>query len=299
MEDLTPQERFDQLLAFLEDPDKHSYTRTGHNRRFPIDSITFPSLDLEDLVFLPGRRHRAGLVNDFRQEAIEVMLSDMFRDRLLRGNQKTGDIVIEQPEEFVLPVAAVIHTVRDYRAKSLSAFRSHTYDGELSPFDELRMAWNDLWPAFKKVVKVALKNRLIRPDRLVGFNPQKGAELLPQEKREIGGILGELLKIQAKCFEKVNKKEIKEMEKEIKRNFVMGGHKSYYLLKALQKVKIILVSTLPDYYAVNVFKLRTARAVNDAIQEASRIAGSDAKVWVIPHGNLTLPVMRQAVEVTA
>jgi len=94
-------------------------------------------------------------------------------------------------------------------------------------------------------------------------------------------------------------KDIKDMEKEIKRNFVMGGHKSYYLLKALQKVKIILVSTLPDYYAVNVFKVKTARAVNDALQEAFSIAGSDAKVWVMPHGNLTLPVMSQTVEVTA
>jgi nickel-dependent lactate racemase len=94
-------------------------------------------------------------------------------------------------------------------------------------------------------------------------------------------------------------KEIRDMEKEIKRNFVMGGHKSYYLLKALQKVKIIFVSTMPDYYAVNVFKLKTARAVNDAVQEAFSIAGSDAKVWVMPHGNLTLPVMRTTVEVTA
>ena len=94
-------------------------------------------------------------------------------------------------------------------------------------------------------------------------------------------------------------KEIKDMEKEIKRNFVMGGHKSYYLLKALQKVKIIFVSTMPDYYAVNVFKLKTARAVNDAVQEAFNIADSDAKVWVMPHGNLTLPVMRTTVEVTA
>jgi nickel-dependent lactate racemase len=94
-------------------------------------------------------------------------------------------------------------------------------------------------------------------------------------------------------------KEIKDMEKEIKKNFVMGGHKSYYLLKALQKVKIIIVSTMPDYYAVNVFKLKTARAANDAVQEAFSIAGSDAKVWVMPHGNLTLPVIRQAVEVTA
>ena len=93
-------------------------------------------------------------------------------------------------------------------------------------------------------------------------------------------------------------KTINEMEKEIKKNFVMGGHKSYYLLKALQKVKIILVSTLPDYYAVNVFQLKTARAVNDAIQEAFSIAGTDAKIWVMSHGNITLPVMRTTVEVT-
>ena len=94
-------------------------------------------------------------------------------------------------------------------------------------------------------------------------------------------------------------KEIKDMEKEVKKNFVMGGHKSYYLLKALQKVKIILVSTMPDYYAANVFKLKTARAVNDAMQEAFSIAGSDAKVWVMPHGNLTLPILRSTVEVSA
>ena len=93
-------------------------------------------------------------------------------------------------------------------------------------------------------------------------------------------------------------KTTNEMEKEIKKNFVMGGHKSYYLLKALQKVKIILVSTLPDYYAVNVFQLKTARAVNDAIQEAFSIAGTDAKIWVMSHGNITLPVMRTTVEVT-
>jgi nickel-dependent lactate racemase len=94
-------------------------------------------------------------------------------------------------------------------------------------------------------------------------------------------------------------KEVKDMEKEIKRNFVMGGHKSYYLLKALQKVKIILISTMPDYYAANVFKLKTARAVNDAMQEAFSIAGSDAKVWVMPHGNLTLPLIQSTVEIAA
>jgi nickel-dependent lactate racemase len=83
--------------------------------------------------------------------------------------------------------------------------------------------------------------------------------------------------------------ELKQVEREIKRNFVLGGHKAYYLLKAQQNHPIILVSSLPDFYASNIFKLKTARAVNDAIGEAFKLAGSQARVWVMPHGGLTLP----------
>ncbi|KPV61647.1 MAG: hypothetical protein AOA66_1617 [Candidatus Bathyarchaeota archaeon BA2] len=86
--------------------------------------------------------------------------------------------------------------------------------------------------------------------------------------------------------------DLKQMEKEIKKHFVLGGHKAYYLLRALQKVKIILVSVMPDYYAVNTFKLRTVRALNDALRDAFDMAGKKAKVWAMPHGNITLPVVK-------
>jgi nickel-dependent lactate racemase len=82
--------------------------------------------------------------------------------------------------------------------------------------------------------------------------------------------------------------DIKAVEREIKRNFVLGGHKAYYLLKALQNHQIILVSLMPDYYGTNIFKLKTARAVNDALNEAFKIAGKNAKVWAMPYGNFTL-----------
>ena len=87
-------------------------------------------------------------------------------------------------------------------------------------------------------------------------------------------------------------KNLKQMEKEIKRRFRLGGHKAYYLTKALKKAKIFLVSVMPDYYAVNVFRLKTARAVNDALMGAFNVAGKKAKVWAIPYGNLTLPIMK-------
>jgi len=86
--------------------------------------------------------------------------------------------------------------------------------------------------------------------------------------------------------------DLKRMENEIKKRFVLGGHKAYYLTRALQKVKIILVSVMPDYYAVNTFKLRTARALNDALRDAFDMAGKNAKVWAMPFGNITLPVAK-------
>ncbi len=90
--------------------------------------------------------------------------------------------------------------------------------------------------------------------------------------------------------------DLKAIEREIKRNFVLGGHKAYYLLKALQNHTIILVSSLPDYYAANIFKVKTARAVNDALTEAFRIAGSGSRVWVMPCGNYLLPEVKAAEE---
>jgi nickel-dependent lactate racemase len=86
--------------------------------------------------------------------------------------------------------------------------------------------------------------------------------------------------------------DLKRMEKEIKKRFIIGGHKAYYLMKALQRAKIILVSVMPDYYAVNTFRLRTAKALNDAFRDAFDLAGKNAKVWAMPFGNITFPVIK-------
>ncbi len=91
--------------------------------------------------------------------------------------------------------------------------------------------------------------------------------------------------------------DLKSTEKEIKRNFAMGGHKAYYLLKVLQNHPVILVSSLPDYYASNVFKLKTARAVNDALTEAFKLSGSASRVWTMPLGSYTLPEYKAPEEV--
>lgn len=92
--------------------------------------------------------------------------------------------------------------------------------------------------------------------------------------------------------------ELKAVEREIRRNFVLGGHKAYYLLHALANHQIILVSSMPDYYAANIFKVKTARAVNDALNDAFNIVGKNARVWTMPYGNYTLPEVKVIEEQT-
>jgi nickel-dependent lactate racemase len=89
-------------------------------------------------------------------------------------------------------------------------------------------------------------------------------------------------------------KKVEEMETEIKRRFVLGGHKAYYLSKALEKVRIILVSIMPDFYATGIFKLRTAKTANEALHNAFGLAGKSSKIWALPKGSITLPVLKKA-----
>jgi nickel-dependent lactate racemase len=42
--------------------------------------------------------------------------------------------------------------------------------------------------------------------------------------------------------------------------------------------------------------LKTARAVNDALNEAFKVASKNAKVWVMPFGNFSLPEVRAGEE---
>jgi nickel-dependent lactate racemase len=86
-------------------------------------------------------------------------------------------------------------------------------------------------------------------------------------------------------------RSLSRIRREIKRNFILGGHKAYYLMNALEKAKIILVSVMPDYYATGVFKLRTSKTANAALRSALRMGGRDPQILIIPHGATTLPTI--------
>jgi len=89
-----------------------------------------------------------------------------------------------------------------------------------------------------------------------------------------------------------NLKDLKRIENSLRKRFTAGGYIAYSLSRALERVEVILVSTLPDYYAFEVFRLRTAKTVNEALRQGSATR-KNAKVLVVLNSNITIPVLRQ------
>ena len=225
---------------------------------------------------------------------------------LMDANAKTGTLAGNPVNEDMIEAAKmakvdfILNVVTNSKGEIVKAFAG------------------DLEQAFSEAVKVADEMYRVTVDRkadIVVVSPGGSPSdvNLFQAYKAIDSALevvkrGGVIVLVAECSEghgnqvfydwMVRFSDLRAVEREIKRNFILGGHKAYYLLKALQNHKIILISAMPDYYASTIFKLKTARAVNDALNEAFNIAGRNARVWAMSYGNFTLPEIRALEEMT-
>ncbi len=86
------------------------------------------------------------------------------------------------------------------------------------------------------------------------------------------------------------------LEKELKKNFTVGGLMVYRLMRVLQRHKVYSVSMMPDHYVSEVFRMRPARTANEALRYAFEEVGKKGKVSVIPHGSLVVPEIKSGEE---
>ncbi|MEM1658594.1 MAG: nickel-dependent lactate racemase [Candidatus Jordarchaeales archaeon] len=89
------------------------------------------------------------------------------------------------------------------------------------------------------------------------------------------------------------KLSVEEMERRLKSEFKMGGHKAYYLAKALRKVRIFMMSSLPPEEVEKVFNITPIEDPQEGLRQALEIAGKDAKVKVVPHGAAVLAIKKE------
>ncbi len=79
-----------------------------------------------------------------------------------------------------------------------------------------------------------------------------------------------------------------EMKAELDREFNIGGHKAYYNLLAIEKAAIFLMTAISREDVEKLYRFKYAKTPDEALQEAFRLKGKDAKVLVIPEGSTTL-----------
>ena len=84
-------------------------------------------------------------------------------------------------------------------------------------------------------------------------------------------------------------KEVRHLESRLRHRFNYYGWKAAYLLRALTRHRVYLVSGLPDYYVERTFGLRSAKTMNDALESAQRALGADSSVTVIPNASQIIP----------
>ena len=84
-------------------------------------------------------------------------------------------------------------------------------------------------------------------------------------------------------------KEVRYLDARLRRRLNYNGFKASLLRRALDAHRIYLVSTIPDHYVENIFKMRAARTINAALQTVQRVQGSDATISVIPDGSRVIP----------
>ena len=88
-----------------------------------------------------------------------------------------------------------------------------------------------------------------------------------------------------------------EMKAALDHEFVVGGHKAYWIVRLGRKYNVYLVSTLPREFVERChFKPVGVEDHQSMVAELIEKAGRNANIGIIPYGGFTLPALRTAPE---
>lgn len=74
----------------------------------------------------------------------------------------------------------------------------------------------------------------------------------------------------------------------LKKGFVLGGHKAYLLAELVEKISVVLISSMPEH-AVRNFFMTPAADFEEALKIVTRKHGDNYRAVVMPEGALMMP----------
>ncbi|HHX27874.1 MAG: nickel-dependent lactate racemase [Bacillota bacterium] len=134
-----------------------------------------------------------------------------------------------------------------------------------------------------------------RPKDMNLYQAQKGLENAKYAVRDGGVII-----LTAECPEGLGEANFErymtgmgldEIIESVRRKFVLGAHKAAAVARVLKKADVYLVSAM-DKATVERCRLLPFATLDDALDRAFSVLGSDATVWVMPYAGSTVPRYR-------
>ncbi len=225
--------------------------------------------------------------------AIQANHSNMVHPEARAGNLTTNPVRqdIDQITEFI-KIDFIVNVVLNSKKEIVKAVAGHWKEAHRAGCAFLDTLYGI--PVEKKADIVIVTPGGF-PKDINLYQSQKALDNCKNAVRE-GGIV--ILVASAKegfgehCFEEwMLTKTPDEMIAEIKKNFRLGGHKAAAISMVLKKAQVFFVSDWEPELArkVNFVPFATAQ---EAVDEALKQQGADAKVLIMPVGGSTLPLVQ-------
>ena len=207
------------------------------------------------------------------------------------GNLEGNPIHLDMVEAAKLArVDFIVNFVRNSNKEVVSAFAG---DFEEAFLDGVKLADNMGRVPIKERADIVITSAGYPKD----INLYQGTKAMVHALGAVrdGGIIIALLEcregIGHKVFEEWAHKyrSFEELSHQIQTNFIMGGHKIFYMAQGAQHVHQYLISSLDPKELEEFYHVTPFKSVDKALEAAFEQLGRDATVWAMPHGTDVLP----------
>ncbi|MEM0493313.1 MAG: nickel-dependent lactate racemase [Candidatus Thermoplasmatota archaeon] len=79
-----------------------------------------------------------------------------------------------------------------------------------------------------------------------------------------------------------------DIKRSLQEEFVMGAHKAYYHLEAVENYSVILISSIDSKEIKELYRFKPASSIEEALKEAYSIVDENTPIRIVPYGSTTL-----------
>ncbi len=224
--------------------------------------------------------------------AIQANHSNMVKEGAYAGNLDTNPVRqdIDETGQYI-KIDFIINVVLNSKKEIVKAVSGHYLEAHR---EGCKVLDNMYGIRIHKQADIAIISPGGFPKDINIYQSQKGLDNAKHAVRD-GGIIILVASAKERFGEKTFEewmlnKTPKEMIKEIKENFKLGGHKAAAIAMILEKAQIFMVSDLEDEL-LRKLSLVPFNTVQEAIDTALKELGKDSQILVLPNAGSTLPIL--------